>query len=149
MKYVSVDTFSNNAVSKNFLSWNVERAHNRKCFDFFWRLFHVCCTIYNCFLANWFCVKRFYFWHTFFRVWYFIFMYIWIKDKPILEIIQFIRRNQVYFSSTFPQFEIALFEPSYFFNESLTISVSNYICNRYLLKSIAICQKLVIAVTRI
>ena len=35
MKYVSVDTFSDNAVSKNFLSWNVERAHNRKCFDFF------------------------------------------------------------------------------------------------------------------
>ena len=32
---------------------------------------------------------------------------------------------------TFPQFEIALFKPSYFFNERLTISVSDYICNRF------------------
>ena len=31
---------------------------------------------------------------------------------------------------TFPQFKIALFKP-YFFNESLTISVSDYICNRF------------------
>ena len=43
---VSVDKFSDNDVSKNILGGRVERLHNRKCFNCFWRLFSVFIALY-------------------------------------------------------------------------------------------------------
>ena len=42
---VSAGKFSNNYVSKN-LSWKVERLCNRKCFNCFWKAFHVFIALY-------------------------------------------------------------------------------------------------------
>ena len=43
---VSVDKFSDNDISKNILGGRVERLHNRKCFNCFWRLFSVFIALY-------------------------------------------------------------------------------------------------------
>ena len=67
-------------------SWNVVRLCNKKCFNFFWRLFHVFIALYvTAFLQCDFILKDFTLSIPFLRAWYFISMCIRRKYKRIIE----------------------------------------------------------------